>query len=522
MHPYNAEPSEMPELNVAAINDLANRFLQTGRHREALTLYRQAMRLDPHCAAVRRNLAAAWSHLDRPRSAARQFARACKLDPAHPHAWQRLALVLRSLDQMAEAQAAATRATELQPGNHHAWLLLAQLLLETDDFDRAIAALDRSITLDPNWAPTHSTLGVAYRMLGDEHMALASHRQALQLAPTWAAAHLELAETLLSFGHLQEGWNEYRWRHQALGHSAGGNDASPESCIEQGEPPALIHAEQGLGTQIMFASCLTSLSASWQGSIVTCDPRLVGLLQRSFADLTIRSDEGQPNARDLGTLHSTRTMYLGDLAEWLRPSFDRFARQGGCLAADSVSLRCWKTKLQMLPGQRRIAISWRGGKSPDAKRRRSVPLDAWSPILRQTSASFVSVQHGFDGEVVELSAGHQGVYRWSDLELANDIDSLAGLLAAVDLVITVDNTVAHLAGALGVPTWVLLPAASDWRWFVERCDSPWYPSVRLFRQSSPGTWAPVIEEVAAALADYLAAASGESRSQQPEWRRRAA
>jgi ADP-heptose:LPS heptosyltransferase len=169
----------------------------------------------------------------------------------------------------------------------------------------------------------------------------------------------------------------------------------------------------------------------------------------------------------------------------------------GYLRADEQRIEYWRSRLATLPKGLKVGISWRGGKAIRKQLRRSAPLEQWNPILSLDGATFIDVQYGpSDDDRHHLFERHRlRLHHFSEIDALHDLDEFAALLSSLDLVISIDNSTVHLAGALDVPTWAILPYSIDWRWMIDRRDTPWYPSVRLFRQQQPGHWEEPLAEI---------------------------
>ena len=300
------------------------------------------------------------------------------------------------------------------------------------------------------------------------------------------------ATARLQAGDFANGWGDYesRW-----------NPTMPRPVIPlsewDGSSPAdkriFVYGEQDLGEQILFASCLPELLPRTRGCRLECDWRLVSLFQRSFplADVVPKSEPS-----DTGDCEFQ--IALGSLPRLLRRNETDFQRSGRWLAVDRDAVRRWRMRLADLRDRPLVGISWRGGSERDDRIRRSTTLNQWEPVLRLPKVAFVNLQ--YDGEPAEWNAVRDvlgtAIHHWDDVNPRKHLDDFAAQIATLDLVITVDNSTAHLAGALGVPTWTLLPKEANWRWLKDRTDSPWFPSMRLFRQQVEDDWSAVFAEVA--------------------------
>ena len=260
-----------------------------------------------------------------------------------------------------------------------------------------------------------------------------------------------------------------------------------------------MRAEQGLGDQIMFASCLHDVIALAQRVIIECDPRLIGLFTRSFPAASVHRLrlKGEPEwAREPAPDFQ---IHCGGLPGILRQHISDFPRHQGYLAPDPVRVARWQARFAALPSGLNIGLSWRGGTPRTRQTTRSISLTSLVPLLSVSRANFVSLQYGPCGdEISELRANHAvTLHDW--LPATTDLEDVAALIANLDIVITVCTTVAHLCGALARTAWVMVPAVAEWRYLDDGSTLPWYPSVQLFRQQRRGAWGDVIASVGARL-----------------------
>jgi tetratricopeptide (TPR) repeat protein len=391
---------------------------------------------------------------------------------------------LSTLGRPADAVAVLHRAIAADPTNAAAHLNLGNALADLDELAAAEAAIRRATVLDPALLEAHVSLGFILTSRGRLTAACAACEAAIALQPGCAQAHWNLAVAALLEGDFVRGFAEYEWRkrHDRFRHDF----IDLPGPVWTGDDPAgrsiLVHAEQGFGDTIQFARYLTLMAARGARVVLACDARLVPLL---------------------GTLPGVVAVPLGGAL----PPYDAWIDQmslprvfatgaatipaaGGYLAADPVRVATWWAAL---PAGRKVGVAWAGNPDHSNDRRRSLPRGAVAALLAEPGIRFVSLQRG-------PRAGEAGL---PDLSARlTDYAETAALIANLNLVVTVDTSVAHLAGALGVPCWVLLPFAPDWRWRLERDDCAWYASIRLFRQPAPGAWCDVVTMVAAELAAW--------------------
>ena len=393
------------------------------------------------------------------------------------------------------------RAAELDPEQHAAMVNLGLIhLAQLGDAANAQQWFERAIRLCPDSVAAQANLGIALQEQGQFSAALAHYERLI-------AAHPEVIEYRWNraIAHLYQGDFERGWADYELRHTRGGRDVRRRFPLPEwgggdlGGRHILVYGEQGLGDEIMFASCVPDLLRLAGGVVLECDGRLAGLFQRSFPAAAV---QGAPRDAERGWLRAhpqlDRQSAIGSLPRFLRRRAADFPQHHGYLVADPARVAEWKSRLSERNGKLNVGLSWRGGTLKTREAIRSLTFDQCSPWLKSRSCQFVCMQRGDCADAVAAAQGLGAGLAWWPQAL-QDTDELAALIDALDLVISVDNTIVHLAGALGQRCWVLLSHAPDWRygWRGERM--PWYPSVKLLRQTRPGDWLPVIESVTAGL-----------------------
>ncbi len=331
-----------------------------------------------------------------------------------------------------------------------------------------------------------SNYALLQQALGRRDLARAYLTLACQLAPGDARLRWNLALLQLAGGDLEHGWRGYEaglacGLRRPTPHPAPRWDGEPVACLR-------VTAEQGLGDEILFATCLADARARCDRLLWEADPRLIPLLRRAHpgVDYLPRGAAGDDGAG----AHCPQ----GHLPGLFRPRLDAFPRHP-TLAADPRRTARWRQRLAALGPGLKVGISWLGGSGWE-RRRRSPPVDAWLGLLGLPNVVWVDVQYGeAPGREQFLAAG---LHRFPDLDARDDLEELAALLCALDLTVSVSNATAHLGGALGAAVWTVLPVDHGWRWFGGEA-SPWYPRMRLFRQSRPGAWSEPLATVRAAL-----------------------
>jgi len=485
----------------------------TQRPDAAEACWRRAIDLDPGDAAALANLAVRLGETGRAAEAETCYRRVLALSPDHAAAHTNLGLLLQNRQQLDEAEAHLRRALALAPTSAAVLSNLGNLLAQRDAPIEAEACLRRALALDPHWAAAHNSLGVLLDTLQQDAAAEAHFRRALELRPGYPLARLSLAYLLLAQGRFDEGWPLYEARH---------DPALPDNGIAPPDVPfprwhgeslagraLLIWPEQGLGDQIQFCRYVPRLKALGAARItLVCQRQLQALFETlpgvdrvvaaDVVDNVFQVDAAALTGHDVWSFPiSIATLLRTDLSTLPQAPLPY-------LHAAPPRIETWTRRCaDHADGMLRVGLVWRGNPRHHNDAERSLPgLATLAKLWSVRGVRFFSLQAGSAGmAALTPPAGQPLQHLGSEF---GDFAGTAAALAAMDLLICVDTSIAHLAGALAMPCWVLLPQhRTDWRWLRERDDSPWYPSgMRLFRQAQRGDWAALIERVRDALAAW--------------------
>ena len=459
---------------------------QVGRNDVAEQLIGEAIALAPRTSAFHANLGNVLRAQGRAADALASYRTAHDLDPKSATAQNNLALGLRAVGRLDEAEQAARRAIARQPDLPEAHAALGAILADAGRLDAAGQALRQAIALRPDYAEAHDDLGTVLKEQGQVEEAVSAFRQAVRLKPDFANAHNNLAMALLAEGAFEEGWREYEWRWKAPRLApAWRGFAQPQWHGEPGEGRTLLlWAEQGYGDTVQL--CRYAGLARDRGFrvILEVQPPLARLLKGlEGADMVVAQGVALP-AFDLHCPLLSLPLAFDTRLETIPGSTPY-------LAADVADAGRWAKRLGDGRGLK-VGITWSGNPNTTAHARRSLPLDQLGRLTEAAGVRFVSLQKDAGAEVSGLPI--------VDLmkEAASFADT-AALIANLDLVISVDTAVAHLAAAMGKPVWLLDRFDPDWRWLLGRRDSPWYPSLAIYRQPAPSDWDAVVGAVIADL-----------------------
>ncbi|HEY9647001.1 MAG TPA: tetratricopeptide repeat protein [Chroococcidiopsis sp.] len=472
----------------AALYNLAQALEQQGRLAEAIACYDRILTLNPSHREAQFNQAILLDRLGQLEPAIAAYQRVLSLDPQQSTALANLGILWDRCGQGDEAIACYRQLIELEPRSPKAHYYLGYMLSQRGEFESAIAHCQQALAIAPDNPECYKYLGYAYSQQNDLAQATHWYRQALARSPEQPDAHWNYALALLHQGDYATGFAEYEWRHQ-MPDIAPPTFAQPRwDGSDLTGQTILLQAEQGLGDAIQFIR-YAPLVAQYGGRVVVrCYQSLARLLTTvPGVDAIAPLETAPPDDFDV-------FIHLLSLPHLLGTTLETIPTPIPYVSAPTVSSVTLPPRSDA--ERLRIGIVWAGGAFYQANRARSCSLSHFRPLLDSPGVTLYSLQKGEPASQLQGPAG-AGIH---DLgPMLHDLADTAAAIAQLDLVITVDTSVAHLAGALGHPVWVLLPYVSDWRWLTERCDSPWYPGMRLFRQSRPGDWEGLFQQVKSAL-----------------------
>ncbi len=485
---------------------LGNALKRAGQVVQAIAAYDAAIALRPGFLEAWNNRGNAQRSIDRLPDAVASFEQAVAVAPNAFEPLNNLALALLDCGRRDEAFPVLQRVIAIKPEKSISHFQLGTLYAERGQPDLAVDSYRRAIAADPGFGEAYGNLANELRNMGRHRESMPFFRKAVELLPASAEAHANLAVELLTEGDFTRGWEENEWRWKCK------DFPSPQRNFSQpqwdGSPlnsaQLLIHTEQGLGDSIQFIrylpmifarAGLTEYTRSNAGRIILeCDSPLAELFQSiapcSTAGVSIFR-RGQPLPSfdlhcpllSLPRIFQTRLQTIPANVPYLVPK--------------PAEIDHWRQRLESFGSQLKVGLAWAGSPLYKNDRTRSIRLEQFAPLAQMAGVHFFSLQKGPASEQLRTPPPGLRITDWS--EEFGDLNQAAALIANLDVVLTVDTATAHLAGALARPTWVLLPQPADWRWLLSRDDSPWYPTMRLFRQASPGDWSSVLQAVVAVL-----------------------
>jgi tetratricopeptide (TPR) repeat protein len=483
-----AEPGHAEALNLLGV--LSH---QAGANGEAAEWLERAIASDPANAGYHYNLGVARQVLDRLDEAVASYRQALRLQPNHADAHNNLGFALAKQDRHEEAVTHYRRAVRLRPDFAEAWHNLGIVTRQLGDLDEAIDHYRQTVRLNPDHVVAWHNLGLALAGAGQPDEALESYERAMALRPDYPEARFGCSLIWLLRGEFERGWPEYEWRWKCKQ----GQTNPHAGPLWDGSPLAgktiLLHAEQGLGDTIQFVRYAPLVKQRGGTVIVECPTALATLLGGcpGIDRIVPRGSPAPPY--DVQAPLLSLPGILGTTLATIPASIPY-------LSADAGLVPKWRRELEAVSGFK-VGIAWQGDPNYLWDRYRSIPLLQFGALAGVPAVKLVSLQKG-PGRDQLLSL----VSQFDLLDLGDCLDDATGafvdtaaVIKSLDLVITSDTAIAHLAGALGVTVWVALSAAPEWRWLLQREDSPWYPTMRLFRQSKLGEWADVFARMAAEL-----------------------
>jgi len=477
--------------NFDALHFLGILRTQQGNWEAAAVLLSDAVRRNPASPDAHSNLGNALNETRRHDEAIASYGKAIALKPDFAEAHNNMGIALNTLERYEQAIASCGRALAINANLAEAHYNIGNALYALDRHEEAIASFRRALEIKPDDIEVHNNLGLALNDLNRQREAIALFDRALALKPDFADAHWNRGLALLTQGDFAQGLEEYEWRWRT-------NVTAPMQTFPRPlwlgatdlrGKTILLHADQGFGDTIQLARYAPMLAAKGARVLLQVLPPVKALLsglegvERVLARGEPLSDfDCHCPLSSLPRAFGTRLESIPARVPYLQASADRVAK--------------WEAQLGRASGPR-VGLTWSGNRSTRRHRLRSISLARLLPLLSVPGVRFVSLQKDMPEEDARTLAGRPEITHIGDK--LGDFADTAAAVSLLDLVISIDTSTVHLAGAMGKPVWVMLLLTQDWRWLLDREDSPWYPSARLFRQTRVGDWDGVIERVCAEL-----------------------
>jgi len=487
---YRQILAQVPNHSISSIN-LGTLLHETGQYAEAVKLYRTSLALDASPTELWSNLGNTLNDLEEYDQAAAACRQALAINPNVSSAHNNLANALKGKQDLRAAAAHYRRAMELDPNSALPHNNLGTILHVNGDLEGAAQCFQRALELSPQYPEALSNLGSTLSDLGQRNEGMEMFGKALALRPEYAEAHWNLGLALLVLGELERGWSEYEWRWRVR------NLIKPRFEFPRprwnGEDlngrRILLHSEQGFGDAIQFSRYAPLVKQRGGRVAIYCPDDLLRLM-RSLNGVEIVVGWSQPLV-DFD-LHCP----IMSLPNVFKTTLSSIPAEIPYLHPDAQLIQKWRERIGS-GSARKVGLAWAGRATHTNDRQRSFRLSQLAELAHAPNVQFFSLQKG--EAAAQAKDAPMELTDWTN-DLTDFADT-AALIANLDLVICADTAVAHLAAAIGKPAWVLVPFAPDFRWLLDRPDTPWYPAMRLFRQKRPRDWKTPITEAAAALRD---------------------
>jgi tetratricopeptide (TPR) repeat protein len=484
-----------------AYNNLGNALYALGQINEALENYKQAIQHKPTYAEAFYNLANCLSTPGELKAAIDNYKKAIELKPEFAEAYCNLGLAFKGLGNFEAAAINFECAISIKPDSAEALNNYGNLLNDTGKFEEAIDKFKRAIKANPEFTEAYSNLGISLGYIGRTEEAIEHFNHALKRQPDYADARWNRSLALLACGHFREGFEEYEWRFRQSNWTViypyryelprwDGSEFSGKRLY--------IHDEQGLGDTLQFLRYLPYVKKRGGKIIFEAKKPIHGLLANYpwIDELVERSADGIP------AVECDMFAPLMSLAAIFKTTLETIPDYVPYIFADPEKVAAWRRRLR--DKKYKIGIVWAGrlvnANDPVGLGYRSCELKCFKPLAAIPDIQLYGLQKGeAAAEAMDLSRSGTIVNLG---EAFDDFSDTAAAIANLDLVISIDTSVAHLAGAMGRPVWLLLPFAADWRWLKDRSDSPWYPTMRIFRQHRLGQWDTAFYQVAHEISKF--------------------
>ncbi len=464
---------------------------QMGEKKTAVDFFTKALKANPDHAETHNSLGIVLQELGELDQAVKNYKKALEINPNYAIAHSNLGTALKDLGQLNDAVTSYRNALTIQPNYAGAHYNLGNALRRLGKPDEAVASYRKALQIKPNYAEAHTSLGFSLQALGNPDAAIKSHNKALELKPNYALAHLNLSLALLLQGNFKDGWREYEWRWKT-DHAKKPNHDFEKSLwngTDLNGKVILLFAEQGLGDTIQFIRYIEEIAKYNCEIIVECQKPLFRLLKDlpKIAKLIVSGDP-TPNFDVCAPLLSL-PFILGTTTKSIPSNIPYIFSS----AIDS-HLDGLKAK------HKKIGIVWAGSPTHNNDQNRSIPLSNFLPFASIQGIQLFSLQVGKRKDDLKNIISEADIV--DTTKNITDFADTAEIIEQLDLVISVDTAVAHLAGAMGKTTWVLLPFSPDFRWMQNDECTPWYPTMKLFRQKKRGAWFEVFQEVETSLRSF--------------------
>lgn len=479
--------------NVGAMHMLGLLAQKKDRPERAIQLLIKAAKLDPRRPEILCDLGNAFKALGRHKDAIKAHRMVLTILPNSPEAHSNLGSAYKAAGKTGKAVICFESALKMRPTDVELKFNLGNGLVASERYEDAEEMLRQVVYEKPDHVRAQINLGGALKEQGRYDAAVRRYQEAIVAVPDSAEVHWNHALTLLAMGKYAEGWNEYEWRVALPGFAMERMDRPQWQGEDLEGRTLLVHAEQGLGDSLQFVRYLPFLRELDGDVVFACPSRLISLLRNFAGDIGIVASDNKPS-HDLQTPLLSLPRLFNDALPF-EPDGNSY------LTPDRTRVAHWADRLGESPGYR-IGIAWQGSTTYQNDGRRSIPLLNFEPLARLENTQLISLQQGDGtGQIPEMPWRDRVVDLTPEMDLDGAFVDTLALMSSLDLVVTSDTAIAHLAGAAGVPVYVALCHLPDWRWGLKGQSSPWYSTMRLFRQEDAGDWNGVFDRISTAVAE---------------------
>ena len=467
---------------------------QIQEFQNAIKLLKQAIKIKPEFIAAHNNLGNVYQELGKYQEAMSCYQEAIELNPKYAEAHYNLGFVNQELGKNQEAVSCYQRAIELNPESAESQYNLGIVYQELGKYQEAASAYQKAIQIDFKYIKAHNNLGLVYKELGKYQEAVSCYQRAIELNPEYIEALYNIGRVQLATGDYENGWIGHEYRNNGMKevYELLGIKDKKLWNGKKFEGTLIVHGEQGIGDEILYSSMFPDLVNYHDNLIITTDGRLIPIMQRSFPKVNFTNRYND----DLSNKNNSSTHILaGSLGRIFRNSLNDFNKDKHQWLVPSPK-QCDKFKNSLSSSKKyKVGISWRSSGLKSSER--SIALTQLASIFPEQYFEIINLEYGdirFEKNMLEKKRKRKLIY-FEDLDYKNDLEGLAALIKNCDLIVSVANAIAHLSGAIGMQTLVLVPNEPQWYWHSENRESIWYPNTQLFRKTTKDEWADVLNTV---------------------------
>ncbi len=485
--------SNYPNFSIL-FNILGSVLYKKGHYKESISNFNEAIKLNPNFYFAYNNLGNSLKALGKYQESINSYEKALKINPNYFEAYSSLGMSLLEVEKIEEAILCQKKALKINPKYADAHNNLGILLARSGKYEESIIHLKNALEIKPDYAEVYSNLGASLTEMGRYEDAIKNYQRALKLNPKYTEAHFNESTIRLMNGEFEIGWQKYEYRFDKNFITKMRYDTNKIWDGNYLNGTLLVWAEQGIGDHILFASMILDLKKYAKNIILEIDIRLVELFKRYCDKINFSNIKIVGLKKEL-LKDFDKHIAIGSLGRYLRKSIKSFTTTPKKYLISSSKKEEEIKKKFLSNGKFKVGISW---KTLNKKQQyRNILLEQMLPILSVSNCEFINLQFGQTSEDLKnfMSKHKISIKTIDEIDNYNDIESLAALVNCLDLVITIQNSTAHLAGALGKKTWMLLAKNARWHWLVNQNKSLWYPSVKLFRQENIGDWNNIINNI---------------------------